>query len=41
MEIINKKKFAKAVFDKNIKAFLVYITIFNFNLIIIYIIKKA
>ena len=36
LEINDKKEFTKAVFDKNIKAFVVYLTSFNSNLISIY-----
>ena len=39
--MINKKKFAKTILDKIIKAFVIYIISFSLNLIIIYLTKKA
>ena len=36
VEIINKKTFTKMALDKNIEAFVVYITSFSLNLILIY-----
>ena len=41
MEIIDKKEFTKAILNKNIEAFIVYMTSFNFNLIPIYLAKEA
>lgn len=40
VEIINKKEFAKAVMDKNIRTFLMYIASLLFK-ILIYLAKKA
>lgn len=41
VELINKKMFAKLALYKNIKAFIIYVTSFNSNLILIYLAKKA
>lgn len=41
VELINKKKFAKTVLNENIKAFVIYMTSFNFSSISIYSIKKT
>ena len=41
MEIINKKKLNKAVLDKNIKVFVVYVTSLSFILIQIHPTEKA
>lgn len=40
IEIINKKKFAKIIFNKNIKTFVIYMTFFNLSSILIYLAKK-
>lgn len=41
VEIINKNAFAKAVLDKNVKVFMVYITSLSLNLLSIYSIQEA
>ena len=41
MKIINKKKFTKTALDKNIEAFIIYITSPSLNLIPIYSARKA
>ena len=41
MEIIDKKKFAKASLDQNVKAFIVYIASLKFNLMSIHPASKA
>ena len=41
MEIIDKKKFAKAALDENVKAFVIYVTSFSLSLISIYPAKEA
>ena len=40
IEIINKKEFTKAALDENIKAFVMYMISFSFNLISIYLTQK-
>ena len=32
MKMINKKKFTKTLLDENVKAFAIYVTSFNLNL---------
>ena len=41
MKIIDKKEFIKAVLDENVKAFVVHVTSFSFNLMPIYLAQKA
>ena len=41
MEIIKKKKFTKIMLDENVKAFVVYMTPLNINLILIHLAQKA
>ena len=41
IEIINKNKFTKAALDKNVKAFVVYVTSFSLNLILTNLTEKA
>ena len=41
VEIIDKKKFAKIILDKNVKAFVMYIIFLSLNLILINLAKKA
>lgn len=41
VEIIDKKTFAKAILDKNIKTFVIYVISLNLSLIFIYLAKKA
>ena len=36
MEIIDKKEFIKAALDENVEAFVVYVTSFSYNSILIY-----
>lgn len=35
------KKFAKAALNKNVEAFVIYVTLFSLNLISIYLVKKT
>ena len=41
VEIIDKKKFARAAFDENVKAFIMHVTSFSLNLMSIHPAKKA
>lgn len=41
IKLIDKKEFAKMALDKNIKAFMVYVTSLKLSLILIYLAKKA
>lgn len=40
IKLIDKKKFDKATFNKNIKTFIVYVIVLNFSSILIYLAKK-
>ena len=41
LEIINKKKFARTALDENIEAFIVHVTFFNLNSMLIHPARKA
>ena len=41
MEIIDKKEFTKTLLDKNIEAFIIYVTSFNLNSILIHSVQKT
>ena len=36
VKIINKKKFTKAILDKNVETFIIHVTFFNLNLMLNY-----